>query len=830
MASAQDLQPTCEDYDSDQSEQGYEFPGRSSANAANVSTKRSHPDDLNKEKPPPQERVPTNLDLRSDSGAPSQRSPPAAAPPTARPEAPRPPPPQPQQQPPPPPSTKTRRPTQSQSDQSRPKLTTRTTSQSSKPLVKQRRPTITQDPRPERSERERLPRRDSRVEPECTDPKCTTCGPNALPQHLVRPSIKPTQSARDIDRLSADTRSMRSDPASYYQSPPSPTQLRRPPTYRQEAAIVQPAVNPRRRPSTSRPRPMSYNGEPNSQYYTPGMPAPYPSPPQEHGPPPSNSAQWRQMPQYHHMAGMAPPVVAPYGAPQGYPGAYPYNHTPPPYDGPQRPNMPPRTSFNSARNGPAPLVTQAPSREQQYSARYGQPQSASQPRFPPQLQLQEGAYESDSGSETGSSEEDDDEYYEQPDPNDPRNRRALMAPAPPKIEQAKPKSKSKKQQRPPIRHANTTQVVDERPSRRMSLSQPPAQPQSLVIDDRRRKRTSRTIEEPSRRASVSRPAPPSRQIQSEYPSHRGQIVVANSSKSERRRSAQVYEQVYDHHPEDRRAAKAAREAKARAREEEEARREQEQYEAELAHQKRLNRTSKQYYQPPAAFDSDEESESEESEDDHFPPEAPAPPPPQARRRRPTDVGKGKERVLEHKTKRIESAAEEYISARRGAPGPLNDPIHNAARHSRTISMPSHSGSSGSERSRSNRTAVTNENNEIRLRVDANAPLSLQFNGDMEGRTLRMIPAENGMADLVISGGRDRESVYHNSDRGSIADDRKALVPKQPRRQAEEMTENSLRSSRRRRDSQVIREQRIERSSGQQRPLRQRAHTSSYYGE
>ncbi|EUC41667.1 hypothetical protein COCMIDRAFT_105563 [Bipolaris oryzae ATCC 44560] len=828
MASAQDKQPTCEDYDSDQSEQGYEFSGRSSANAANVSTKRSHPDDLNKEKPPPQERVPTNLDLRSDSGAPSQRSPPAAPTPTARPEAPQPPPPQPQQPPPPPPSTKTRRPTQSHSEQSRPKLHSRTTSQSSKPLViKQRRPTITQDPRSERLERERPTRRDSRVEPECTDPKCTTCGPNAIPQH-VKPGIKPTQSARDIDRLSADTRSMRSDPA-YYQSPPSPTQVRRPPSYRQEAAIVQPAVNPRRRPSTtSRPRPMSY-GEPNSHYYVQGGPAPYPSPPQEHGPPPSNSAQWRQMPQYQHMGGMAPPVV-PYGAPQGYPGAYPYNHTPPPYDGPQRPNMPPRTSFNSARNGPAPLVTQAPPREQQYSARYGHPQSATQARFPPQLQLQEGAYKSDTGSETGSSEEeDDDDYYEQPDPNDPRNRRALMAPPPPKIEQAKPKSKSKKQQRPPIRHANTTQVVDEHPGRRMSLSQPPAQPQSLVIDEHRRKRTSRTIQEPSRRASVSRPAPPSRQIQSEYPSHRGQIVVANSSKSERRRSAQVYEQVYDHHLEDKRAAKAAKEARARAREEEEARKEQEQYEAELAHQKRLNRNSRQIYQPPGAFDSEYESESEESEDDQFLPEAPAPPPPQARRRRPTDAGKGKERVLEHKTKRIESAAEEYISARRGAPGPLNDPIHNAARHSRTISQPSHSGSSGSDRSRSNRTAVTNENNEIRLRVDANAPLSLQFNGDMEGRTLRMIPAENGMADLVISGGRDRESVYHNSDRGSIADDRKALVTKQPRRQAEEMTENSLRSSHRRRDSQVIREQRIERSSGQ-RPLRQRAHTSSYYGE
>ncbi|KAL6173923.1 hypothetical protein ACJQWK_00081 [Exserohilum turcicum] len=801
-----DLQPTCEDYHSDQSDEGHvEFQGRPSPNAANVSTKPSQPSDLNKEKPPAQQRVPTNIDLRSDSGPNSQRSPPAAAapspPPVVAPEAPTPPPPH--QRPPPPPittnTTKTRRPTQS--DQPRPKIPSRTASQSSKPVVKQRRPTITQDSHPERT------RRDSRVE--CPDPTCTKCGPNAIPQHLTtRPGIKPTQSARDVDRLSADTRSMRSDPASYYPSPPSPSTARRP-AYRQEAAIIQPAVA-RRRPSASRPRPMSYGGEPNSQYWAPGMPAPYPSPPQEHGPPPSNSA-WRNMPQYHQ----APPMGS-YGGPQGYPTYY--NHTPPPYEGPPRPGMPSRTSFNPARNGPAPIISQAP-REQQYSARYGQPQSATQARFPQQLQLQDGAYESDSESETGSSEDEED-YYEQPDPRDPRNQQALIAPA--KLAQPKLKSKTKKQQRPPMRHANTTQVVDERPSRRMSHSQP--QPQSLVIDDRRRKRTSKPVEEPSRRASVSRPPAPPRQIQSDYATPRGQVVVANS-KSERRRSAQVY---YQHYPEERRTQerpKVTKEAKARARDDARRAEEERQQQLELAERKRLNRSSKQYHREPSEYDSDDYSESEESEQEQFMPEAPAPPP-QTRRRRPTDVGngKGKERVLEHKTKRIENAAEEYISAQRGAREPLNEPIHTAARNSRTISMPSHSGSSGSERSRTNRTAVTNDNNEIRLRVDANAPLSLQFNGDMEGRTMRLIPAENGMADLVISGGR--ENAYHGSDRGSNADDRKALALRPSRRHTEEMTEGSSRSTRKRRDSQVIRP---ERSNGA-RPLRQRANTSSYYGE
>ena len=39
--------------------------------------------------------------------------------------------------------------------------------------------------------------------------------------------------------------------------------------------------------------------------------------------------------------------------------------------------------------------------------------------------------------------------------------------------------------------------------------------------------------------------------------------------------------------------------------------------------------------------------------------------------------------------------------------------------------------------------------EIRLRVDASAPLSIQLHGDSEGRTLQIDPAENGMADIVI---------------------------------------------------------------------------------
>ncbi|KAI4670459.1 uncharacterized protein J4E79_000741 [Alternaria viburni] len=53
-----------------------------------------------------------------------------------------------------------------------------------------------------------------------------------------------------------------------------------------------------------------------------------------------------------------------------------------------------------------------------------------------------------------------------------------------------------------------------------------------------------------------------------------------------------------------------------------------------------------------------------------------------------------------------------------------------------------------------------DNNEIRLRVDASQPLSLQFefDGDFEGRTMRLVPTEDGMADLVISPGRDHKPL------------------------------------------------------------------------
>lgn len=754
--------PTCEDYHSEDSGVLESFTGRKSPAAANVSTKRSHPSDLDKEKPPAQERAHTNIDLRSDSGyssltaatVSSADSAPSAtvAPPHSAPLA--------SQSPTP----KTRRPTvssdqrqHSSSSSPRPKPLSRTASQSSRrPPAGQRRPTLSQD------------RRD-REEEDCADPNCTKCGPNALPRRRL--DLLPSQSARTV-AIPSDQRSMQSDPAAYYASPPSPTYTRQP-TYLQGPAVVQPAQPRRRSSSTTRPRPMSYSGEPGASYWVPGMPAPYPSPPQDRRPPPAPSA-YRNMPQYHHMP--SGPQMASYMAPHTQPNGYYAQQqypvqTTPPYDL-QRPA--PSTRNSSAygtRNQPAPIVTQDRREHHRHSARYGPPQSATQTKFP--LQIGNEAYESPA-SDSSSEEE-----YE-----DPRNTRAPMPP--PKVK--RPKSQTR---RPSLRHAATTQVVD-RLERR----------QSIVVPERPKDRgRAPRVSDASTRVSTSRPPAPSRQTQSEYDTRPGRVVV-NNTKASRRQSAQIYDKMYEQYAqakaiEERYAkAKALEEQMAKDREiaetkallEAEARAREEQYKAE---QRRQKRSSKAYY-PPVEFVDDDDDESEEEE---------RPVRPREVRRRPTvsESRKAKERVAT-------SAAEDYISAQRGSQVPYSDQIHSAAkRASRMPSGPSKSGSSRSEgsdkQSQSARTvATTNGNNEIRLRVDASAPLSLQFNGDMEGRTLQLLPAENGMADIVIGNARGGENAYHTSERGSIlGSSRRSMIANHARRDAEEMTERSSRSVRSRRE-------------------------------
>ncbi|CAN9298302.1 unnamed protein product [Alternaria alternata] len=74
-------------------------------------------------------------------------------------------------------------------------------------------------------------------------------------------------------------------------------------------------------------------------------------------------------------------------------------------------------------------------------------------------------------------------------------------------------------------------------------------------------------------------------------------------------------------------------------------------------------------------------------------------------------------------------------------------------------------------------ASNSEKSEIRLRVDANAPLSLQFNGDMEGRTMRLIPGEDGMAELVISG---NDADLYKTEQERKRQNRRPIVYQPPR--------------------------------------------------
>jgi hypothetical protein len=166
--------------------------------------------------------------------------------------------------------------------------------------------------------------------------------------------------------------------------------------------------------------------------------------------------------------------------------------------------------------------------------------------------------------------------------------------------------------------------------------------------------------------------------------------------------------------------------------------------------------------------------------------------------------------------------EAYQQRMRGSATPLNDQIHREAkRGSRIITGPSEAGSSrskGSDKASrvSHRTTATNgASNELRLRVDASAPISLQLNGDLEGRAIRFEQAEDGMADIIIANTQGEERTYR-SERGSLlGSSRRSAVNRSDR--SEELRsradEQSIRSSR---SSQGRREREHERET---RPLR-----------
>lgn len=137
-----------------------------------------------------------------------------------------------------------------------------------------------------------------------------------------------------------------------------------------------------------------------------------------------------------------------------------------------------------------------------------------------------------------------------------------------------------------------------------------------------------------------------------------------------------------------------------------------------------------------------------------------------------------------------------MNAKRGDRETYADQTYEVAkkRSSRVSGGPSEAESSRSKGS-------DNGNNEIRLRIGNDAPVTLSLNGDMEGRTLQLVPIENGMNELVISGNAHGVETTYVSERGSVRNERRAIMPaSQARRDAEEMTEKSSHSSRRRRET------------------------------
>lgn len=399
------------------------------------------------------------------------------------------------------------------------------------------------------------------------------------------------------------------------------------------------------------------------------------------------------------------------------------------------------------------------------------PRSARQERFPV-------AQESESESSEYSSEEEQEQY------------RALM-PAP------KLKSSKKVNRRPELRHAKTTQVYNEH--RRQSLI---GMSQSSTLPERPRERDPRasrasTNTTTSRAPSRSRPALVQHpKAQSAYEAPRPAKVVVENPKSRRRQSYQAYEQAaYEQAAYEKAYEKAAYEKAAYDRE-------------YLIEQKRRNRDSKMYRD-----ERDVRDTRRYHDDGIVVPERP-------RRRADTavSVGRRDDYAEPPKERRAAMDAEAYQRSTRGTNDPLADTVHKAAkRASRVPSGPSEAGSNRSDDrktrvSQSARTTVTNGggNGEIRLRVDASAPLSLQFNGDMEGRTLQINPAEGGMADIVIGSSRGEENTYR-SERGSTVGNRKSLVAGSARREIEEASVRSSRSSQGRR----------EREQEQRRPLRRR---------
>ncbi|PSN72361.1 hypothetical protein BS50DRAFT_630405 [Corynespora cassiicola Philippines] len=754
-------------------------PRTTSPSKANVATKRSHPSDLGVgDKAPAQEKVVTD-DLQSESGyschtaatassadsaqsTRSSRSP--SSPPTSVASVPL--------------KAPQRRPTVTSED--RKSSHTSTSSQSRKPLgrssstrPKERPAVLTRESRDSRASREsreresresREPRREAREAREARDEYSDPHNTSDFEPRVARGALVPaTRRPPPREYYPTDQHSQRSDLASNY-NPPSPTYHRQ--TYAHGSTLVQTGQTRRRASSTTRPT--SYHGPPG-QSYNSGAPS-YPSPPQEHGPPPSISA-YSVQPHYQQQSPMFSNMMAA-PTPPGYYNAMPHQmqhqmqQSTPPYEYP-RPPMPSRNSTSSYNTRPAsahynPLVIQQDQGKQALPSARFPPQG---PR--PERQLQ--VYGNDSDSESD---------YSAPEvkqlPPAPR-RQSIMAPPakptpPPKVTQTVATSTKR---RPSLRHP-----PEYHSSHRLSQSQTlPERPRERELRESDKSRSAA----PSRRPSVSRATTTTALVHSKgsnrvYDDDRsnGRVIVEQNRRRapeyaveerRRRREPTVYrDNGYDDANEKQR------------------RRQSRVYDEEVE-EKRHRRGSKVIRAPPPPPPpppQDDDYSYESSTDEEPEPERHR----RANRpRRPT--------VSEQ-----QSSAQAYMNSTRGNREDLSDRIHSVVKGGSHISGPSEAGSSRSRGS----DKQSQYRDEIRLRVDASAPLSLQFNGDMEGRNLQIVPVEGGMADIVIGNpGQRAETVYHASERGSERGGaRKLIAANSHRRDAEERSVKSSRTAHSRR--------------------------------
>ncbi|CAI6341148.1 unnamed protein product [Periconia digitata] len=785
-----DLNPKCEDYHSDDgSDHGVVLEERddlfraSPVPTANVAAKRS---ELGKSG--------IASDMQSDSGA---RSPPTAS--TSAAQTPIP--------PPSPAAAPTRRRQNTLVADER-----QSTSQSSPRKPLQRAPS-TASRRPSTNRRPSTVATDSA---ECTNPNCRKCGPNALAYRNRRPDSALDSSYSQVSEV--PSQHSEPIPSTTYSFPPSPTYNRH---YMQGPAIVQPAQTRRRSSSTAGTRrPATYYDNSDQGYYGQGtMSAGYPGTPQEHGPPPALARYTNmphpqmQHPQVQHPqmpAYMMPPPNAPYyanGQPMAHQTSPPYEHQRPPLSARNSSNPNYQTRRPVSGYGPAQIV-QPDRAEQMPSARY----SSNVPKASGRGELQ-AQDESESSSEEYSSEEE---------------------------ARPRPKMKAIQDARPPLRKAITTTVInDVRSGRRGSISQP--QP------DRRRERDVQASSKARNRApSTTRPALVQNPKALSFPRQSKSNVVVENPKTQRRMSyQQPYEPEYEREPRKHRNSKLSFQD----------------YEDQVVERKRQSRTPKPYhddqynrdldreverrranrnskiYQEVSQFELEPKRRNRESKiyrndpeperrrhrdsvlnyDSEYDDESIDPEP--ERSRRGTNSGAHKrEEYAEVKNRHKVSEAEAYQQRTRGSNDPLNDIVHKAAlkRQSRVPSdgASSRSDDKKSRVSRAQTSMTSGGNGEIRLRVDASAPISVSLNGDMNGRTLQVVPGEDGTADIVIGGSQENETVYR-SERGSVhGGNRKSLTaPGNPRRDAEEQSIRSSRSGNSRREAERREAERPSRGGG-----------------